>query len=77
MNETALSTFGRLLLSVLKREKTSFGLVQPGARDWLKKMDWQEVLHLEARRRVFQAHSQFMNYFSMVFQRWRHNVRAC
>lgn len=45
MNETALSTFGRLLLSVLKREKTSFGLVQLGERDWLRQMDWQELVH--------------------------------
>lgn len=53
----------------LEGEPISFGLVQLRARDWLKKMDWQELLHIEARRRVFQAHSQIYGPFPQWYSR--------
>lgn len=68
MRQPTLCSFGSPSQG-LEGEPISFGLVQLGERDWLRQMDWQELLHTEARSRNFQAYSHICGFFSQWFSK--------
>lgn len=53
-----------LLRKYLKETRQVLVWCNWGERDWLKKIDGQDLLHTESRRRVFQAHSHIHRTFS-------------